>query len=843
MSIPGRFVFISMLTCLVLILSLYPVHAVDIDWNKYCVDGIQLTRNGEMAFFGSDPCVDIAIKGRSAKDGPKLLTDGVAWQPGEDVEVTVDLRGQRAISGIIVTYSGKPAWQMATSRDGKNWWPIPSERLVNMETQAVAAANLARVARYIRIVDTGRTGVKIDRLYVYGEKTTDAGAVGGVYTSWTPPVAGQTVSLRAVIRNFGPRPVRNVQVDVDLISPGTAKIGGQTLDVLPAGTAVVVSIPWTPKATEPNKVEVGVRGEDWKPESRTEVIPVVNRKLYFPSWGYVDNDRLKYCNMNTCGEGFWSYLSRLHGRLALAPVSIPNTEGDAERDALIEGWMAALNRPESDGIDMDEWVTLADYPAATEALKRVCAQRNGKMVAPWLAFPINEASAKRFAPTDLVMHETYMNIIGGGPNGGVYTYHYNYRSEINQRIDACLRFGLSSYWILALSTFMDQVPSTPQEIEREVQYIRYHDPEMPGIVFYGLSYREIDALFNSYCYKYFIAPVITMQPDKTLGMVVRNIGGMNAHGVKVEAFTADGKRRLGSWALGSIPAGEKKALARTPPDTNAVFHVLPGKDYTPLGPPKILEVTPTSQVKGGPLQISIPEELADKVGPSDRVEFVNKATGKVDWRITKGDNWKEVRRDRVAYLDSLPTDQLDVGSYTVRLVDGTGAVTAFDSLSIVDSTGDFYVSKVNGRRWNGDRHSITIGPNDSFEVSWDFHGKQIADPAIYMNAPGGSITLRAEGRGIFARLSRLRWLIKDPGGEPVVKGSWTWKTDPQANDLWLNRTYGGWIDGTRDPMDARINMSANPGEWKLWISTTDRPGSWAVPMTPVISVNCVGRKQ
>src|SRR5262249_23116258 len=160
--------------------------------------------------------------------------------------------------------------------------------------------------------------------------------------------------------------------------------------------------------------------------------------------------------------------------------------------------------------------------------------------------------------------ETYLNI-QSRKGGGVDTLHYAYRAEINQRIDACLKYGISNYWILALSTFMDQMPSTPQEIEREIQYIRYRDPEMPGIVFYGLSYGNIDRLIDSYSYKYFIAPVVTVQDEEKgsgsfsrngpegaaqkmnltpfLRPVARNIGGMNAHDVRVEALSADGKRR------------------------------------------------------------------------------------------------------------------------------------------------------------------------------------------------------------------------------------------------------------------------------------------------------------
>src|SRR5205814_2008843 len=113
-----------------------------------------------------------------------------------------------------------------------------------------------------------------------------------------------------------------------------------------------------PTITEPHQIEVKVSGDDWRPESRTETIPVVNRRLYFPFWGGLDFDLLKYCNVSTATEGFWTYLARLHGLVALEAVSgPPNSKDDATRDSLEAGWMGVINDPLYDGLDMDEWFT------------------------------------------------------------------------------------------------------------------------------------------------------------------------------------------------------------------------------------------------------------------------------------------------------------------------------------------------------------------------------------------------------------------------------------------------------------------------------------------------------
>jgi hypothetical protein len=86
------------------------------------------------------------------------------------------------------------------------------------------------------------------------------------------------------------------------------------------------------------------------------------------------------------------------------------------------------------------------------------------------------------------------------------------------------------------------------------------------------------------------------------------------------------------------------------------------------------------------------------------------------------------------------------------------------------------------------------------------------------------------------RLVTLSRLNRDPARRMLTKGRWTWKTRLTADDLIGSESATGWIMGSRDPLGPHMHMAGVPGRWQLWISEEHQPGTTAVPLTPVVSV-------
>ena len=323
-----------------------------------------------------------------------------------------------------------------------------------------------------------------------------------------------------------------------------------------------------------------------------------------------------------------------------------------------------------------------------------------------------------------------------------------------------------------------------------------------------------------------------------------NIGGMSARAVDVAVLDSQGRRRLGNIRIPLLEPGEEKlvSIPLAHADPKPVVTILPGDGYTAMDPPNALEVLPRRQMRGGPVCVCWTARPDERIGPEDRLEFVDRSTGKVVHVLRNDGGWKLLASN--LYLGNIDTAGFQPGQYAVSLIDGsTEGVKASDTLTVTTETqGRFFVGKLNGRTWTGDPQKIAITAGDTFEVSWDFGDARIPSPSIYISSPGDPLRLPFEGSYACVSLSQLSFLIKDPAGDPLSKGSWTWKSRLEEKDLSSIPQYrysGGWIRFGKNPQDSqdpRISMSRNPGTWRLWIGTEHEYGGWAVPATPAIAI-------
>jgi hypothetical protein len=825
--------------------------AEEVDWNRYAIEGRQISTNYSTSLPGRSPFPEITVTGRSQDEAIRLI-DGsyqvypttVNWVEGERAEIMLDLLQRRFVSSVVMPMSGKANWEMAASTDGQTWWPIEPERWVNMGptdrpqgAEIMAATNLAVVARYLRIratpVDGGLTILEI---FVFGEEEAETNRAGSVFTSFTPPVAGEQTDLRIVLRNFGHELVKNVKAELRQVKPTEVALGRVTVGDLPPQTARVAILPWIPGETEPHDIEVRASGEGWPDESvRVTTIPVVNRRLYFPYWSRVDYQHRIYANVSTTEEDFWYYPETFRGHLFLRFANATHM-GDLGFDKYYSAWSRGLHGPLRHGISMVEWSS--PYPTARDALEQLYQKRGDRFILAWLAGGPSEVYGKTFQNVDLVLQELYLN----------YSGHDRYRELLDRSIDGVRKHGPSDRWGIALGLQGEGHPSTFKQIEREVRYLRYRGPELPGVAFYGCSDNLLYKQCDSLCYKYFIAPAVRL--DETFELqgnsvqaVLQNIGGMNARNVKLAAYDAAETALLGTATVPLLKAGEERVVSvkldgsgRQPK-----LRVLPSLRYTDMNPPTPVEAYPSRQVRGLPLKICwTPPGRQGQVHEGDNLVFTDVVRGEERHRLNELEQrgtWKHGS----FYLEGVDTSLLEPGDYQITWTDGTGGtVKGTTPVTILGTAGAFWISQVNGETWKGDPQQITIDVGDTFEMSWDTRDSMLLNGGIYISAPGDGLEMpRPDGSYAVARIPDLMsaQVIRTSGEDPVRLGSFTWKEDLELDDLYFwHRPKTGWLRFRNDIGGAelkRVDICQTPGTWRLWMGADQLP---AFPVTPVVTV-------
>lgn len=825
--------------------------AEPVDWNRYAVEGREISGNHDASFGSRTPQVRVTVTGRSAEEAGRLVDasyrvypTSVQWAEGETAEILMDLLQPRFVSAVIVVFSGKAEWDLAASRDGRTWWTVQPERWVNMGpaerpkgVEITAAANLAVVGRRLRIRATPVDGgLSLAEIFVFGDDAAAAHPVGSLFTSFAPPVAGEPTELRAVIRNFGHEPVKNAVAELRQLAPTEAVLGRIPLGDLPPHTARVALLPWTPTETEPHEIEIRASGEGWTEQAvRVETVPVVNRRLYFPYWSRVDYERRAYANVSTTNRDFWYYLEALRGHLFLRFVNATHA-GDLGFDEYYSAWIKSIHGPLRDGISMVEWSV--PHASACDALERVYREREGRFILAWLAGGPNAAYGKAFQHVDVALQELYIN----------YSGHDRYREILDLNIDGARKHGLIDRWAIALGLRGGGHPSTFEEIEREVRYMRYRGPEMLGVAFYGYTSSLLDKQCDSLCYKYFIAPAVKLEEgwevqQDTVRAVIRNTGGMNSRDVRVAAYDERETTLLGTATVPLLKAGEEQSVAvkLRVADPRPRLKVLPSPGYTELNPPVPVEVYPSRQVRGLPLKACwTPPGRQGEVGASDTIVLTDVLRG--EERLTLADvkgrgAWKRGS----FYVDDIATRDLVPGHYELAWLDGpAGQAKGRTRCEILNRAGAFGVSRVNGEPWAGDPQRITIGTGDTFEVSWDLRGSLLQNCGIYLSAPGDDLEMpRRDGSYAVARIPDLlsALVIDVAGKDPVRKGSFAWKADLELDDLYFwHRPKIGWLRIRGDVGGralTRADICQTPGTWRLWMGADELP---AFPVTPVVTV-------
>ena len=546
------------------------------------------------------PTVDVAAKGKTAEEALKIVYGGrrgPGWKAGEEVDIVIDLRAERIVKTVHVRFGGDISGvKLSYSVDKKKWHPMDAVvSAYPRKTTWYEAVDYAVPARYVRLSGTvNNGGLSISDTRVYGAETIDeVDLVDGVYASAAPAVAGTKIKLNVVIANTSTEPMNGLKITIVQANPKAGTVGRAEKERLDPGRSVMFTLPWEPVEPERHKIVVETRwtgeGGAAKESKDSFTLPVVNRKLWFGStfrWATFEGPT--YINFSTPyyeeDDPGQIRLLRRRGGLYLRGVSEAG-HGTRDPEALRTGFIRSMD--DSDGIGIDEY-TDSDpkiIPINVEALKRARAARPDKVIAPWTHGGLHYL--KLFQTTaDVVLIEGYMTIYGPKV----------YEDTYGKKIDYLRKYGMADRSIMVQGIFGGQGKQmTAEDLENSVRFVKHHGPEVPGMAFYGGWVRgpwaEHYAMSDKLCYTYFIAPVITQVGEAqtkagTLKVTLRNVGGMNAHGVRVAAFEPGTDREIGRSGAISIPVGGTGTavvrLARTGKGAVRDFRISPSKDYTVL---------------------------------------------------------------------------------------------------------------------------------------------------------------------------------------------------------------------------------------------------------------------
>ena len=559
---------------------------------------------GNMEGYGGDPVptVDITAQGKDADQALAMVYGGLftdvraaVWKPGEAVDAVIDLRAQRVIKTVHVRFGGDAsALELSYSADRQSWRPM--ETAVTTYPRNVTwfeAVDYAAPARYLRLGrPAGGEALSIRETRIYGaDRIEQVDLVDGVYATSAPAVAGTAAGLNVIIANTGPDALANLTVQVNQADPDPRPLGREQAEMLAQHRSMMFTVPWNPAQTEPHRIAVAVqwRGLEHPVES-TVTLPVVNRRLWFASafrWATFEgpthiNLFTPYTEENDPGQ---IRLARRRGGRYLRGCSTAHIGGVTDPEVLADGFVRAMDL--SDGISINEYTRSkpAYIAVDVEALPRARQARPDKTIAPWTT---GTAYALELFQTtaDVVLMESYMTIYGPKV----------YEMRFGRQIDSLREYGLADRAILVQGIFGDKHrPMTPEDLENSIRFVRHYAPELPGMGCYGGWLRgptaEHYCLCDDLCYQYFIAPVVTpagapVREGDRLDVTLRNVGGMNAHDVRVAAVEAETGRELGRSAPVDIPAeGTATATVRLPDAAQKLepgIRILPSDGYTAL---------------------------------------------------------------------------------------------------------------------------------------------------------------------------------------------------------------------------------------------------------------------
>ncbi|MDQ8192808.1 hypothetical protein QEH59_00125 [Coraliomargarita sp. SDUM461004] len=182
---------------------------------------------------------------------------------------------------------------------------------------------------------------------------------------------------------------------------------------------------------------------------------------------------------------------------------------------------------------------------------------------------------------DLVLIESYL----GSARTEYRWIETRYQSAIENGLEdkSVLVLGLGGKWI-----------TTQRELCRQLHFIRYYFPEMPGIAFFGSTNPAMVKWLNAELKLFYENPVLLVELVDDKQAIVRNIGRSTAKSAQI-MFAIDGRNQTienRSYEITLIEPGDEYTLNLNGKNNKGISYY--GSDYLVLAKPEIWEDEPFS---------------------------------------------------------------------------------------------------------------------------------------------------------------------------------------------------------------------------------------------------------
>lgn len=397
------------------------------------------------------------------------------------------------------------------------------------------------------------------------------------------PVVGEEQNIVARIVYHGQEP-KNVTLifsceDEKSITPlGTPHL----VALVPEGGVVAINQAWTPARTGRHTLTAVLKAT---PEENagvlgaaSQTIFAVKRPLYFHHWDM--HPSLLYVTEGLVGKkeelDYWADRGVLAQRWcgaawpAEAGIKTPQYLSENWGDACRQGWP---------GIVIDEFGGGdADDEMRGHALVEARKLQPKAHIAAYTLSIIGKRKIDAFrSAADCVLVEAYVGHAGYGYGRIQETYDTAATNGLTEK--SLVALGLGSEWI-----------TTPIELRRQLHFIRYRYPDMPGVAFFGVATPLYSAL-NSLIEEFYLGPVLRVEAAESGLLRVQNIGGSDSPSTKVTIRLGNrfSTKRI---AVPPLVAGQSREIAFAGKSAHPVSEFREGCFI--LGPPLLWDKEPAN---------------------------------------------------------------------------------------------------------------------------------------------------------------------------------------------------------------------------------------------------------
>ncbi|MBI5834703.1 MAG: hypothetical protein HZB16_20580 [Armatimonadetes bacterium] len=300
-----------------------------------------------------------------------------------------------------------------------------------------------------------------------------------------------------------------VHLGTDADQPATIALGDETgtrdLGVVAAGQ----TLDWTP--TRLGQVTLTARVGEQRSPSRT--LFVTPRRLHFNYWSCPPTQKWVTSKLLGRGERAEDWLARGVWPLAWKYGLAHPTWTEAA--SWVQHWTTELAG--TPGVMIDEFG--AGDPkdqVMGQALLGARAARPDLFLAPYCLAAKGEAMIAGLKVSDLVLAETY---VGDWRGYGVFD------DRVGSAAAVCPDKAVA---VLGLRDWA----TTHLEVRRQIAYLRWSRPEMPGVAFFHTTTPRMMGAVDRAVYDYFLGPALRVTRSAT-GVVMHNIGCLPARDVRV----------------------------------------------------------------------------------------------------------------------------------------------------------------------------------------------------------------------------------------------------------------------------------------------------------------------